>query len=113
MSTPLDGVCGQLHVLASRAAALAEEVRARSAQVRAHIRTGWTGPAADAWSEAAVAVAARIDRCAEGLDDLVAALRGHARGAQRRLDEVADLFAAARRALEATAGMVQRTGGPR
>lgn len=110
MSTPLDGVQGQLQVLAARAAALAEQVRARSGEVRAQTRTGWSGPAADAYAEAAASEAARLDRCAARLDDLVAAIRSHARGAEQRLDEIADLFAAARRALETSADLVP---GPR
>jgi uncharacterized protein YukE len=113
MSAGVDGVPGQLHELASRAAALAEQVRARSTQVRGHARTGWSGPAADAYARAVATEAARLDRCAGRLDDLVAAIRGHARGAEQRLDEVADLFAAARQALESSAGLLPRAGGGR
>ena len=111
--SPIDGVPGELHVLAARAAALADEVRTRAGEVRRHVRTGWTGPAAEAYAGAATAEAVRLERCADGLDDLVAALRGHARGADRRLEEVAELFGAARVALEVSAGLLPGQDGPR
>lgn len=106
MSEWLDGVPGQLQVLAWRAAALAEQVRVGAGEVRGRSRTAWTGPAAEAYAEDAGAEAARLDRCAAELDDLVAALRGHAHGAQHRLDDVAALFAEARLALDAAADLV-------
>ena len=111
--SPWDGVPGQLQVLAARAGALAEEVRERGAEVRVRARTEWSGPAAEAYATQATTEAARLDRCASELDDLVAALRGHAQGARHRLDDVAALFAEAREALEAAADLVTLDPGGR
>ncbi len=106
MGASLEEVPGQLQVLASRAAGLAEQVRAAAEQVRGRSRTGWTGRAAEAYADQASSEASRLDRCAAELDDLVAALRGHAHGAQHRLDDVAALFEQARQALETAAHLV-------
>lgn len=106
MGASLEGVPGQLQVLASRASVLAEQVRTAAGRVRGRSRTRWTGPAAEAYADQAAAEASRLDRCAAELDDLVAALRGHAHGAQHRLDDVAALFEQARQALDAAADLV-------
>lgn len=90
-----DCVPGVLAV-ARRAQVMAEQVRAGAAMVRAADDDAWRGSAARAARATQHDVAARLDRCAEGFEEVAAAAVAHARTAGRRVEELEELARRAR-----------------
>ncbi len=86
--------------LSLRAALLADQVRARAVDLRRCVRTQWRSGAANAFEAAALQEVARLERCAGELDAVAAALAGHARRAEHRLDEIDRVFREAQRLLD-------------
>lgn len=86
--------------LARQASELGMEVRARAAQVRRAARTDWHAGAADAYEDRTLSTAAQLDRCADLFGELAFDLAQHARVAQERGDQLAELVRRARRVVE-------------
>ncbi len=93
--------------LASRAALLADQVRAKGVDLRRCARTQWRSGAAYAYEASTLEEVARLERCAGELDALATTLAGHARRAEHRRDEIDRVFREAQLLLDHLPG----TGG--